>query len=553
MTDPRLRLTVCRIAPNITALSAAFMSELFHQPNPSSQFLPRELLWEAIVDSTDDAIITKNLKGIVESWNPGAERVFGYSAQEMIGQPIQRLLPADRQDEEARILERLKCGERVDHFETMRLCKDGRPVDVSLTISPIRNATGEIVGASKIARDITAQKQAMSQLVAAHEGLKRADQMKAEFISTLSHELRTPLTAISGWIQILEEGPSAEELAEGIEIIKRNVRAQGKLIDDLLDISRIESGKVVLDIQRLDLPAVVSAAMESVRPAAEAKIIRLTSAFSSVEGIVMGDRTRLQQSIWNLLTNAVKFTPKGGRIHVTVERVNSHVEVAVADTGIGIAPEILDHIFERFKQADASTTRRHGGLGLGLSIARHLVELHGGIVHARSPGTNGGATFMVSLPLLPLHAEPERSAAEQRHAALDEAANPTDLTKIKVLAVDDDIDSLGIIRRMLERRGAEVRVAGSMDEALAVFAEFAPDVLLSDIGMPEHDGYELISRVRALPTGRRVAAVALTALARPEDRTRALRAGFQMHVAKPVDAADLVAVVRNLTELRGST
>jgi PAS domain S-box-containing protein len=521
------------------------MSE-FRSP---AQFLPLDLLWRAIVDSSDDAIISKNLDGIIQSWNRGAERIFGFTEREIVGQPMMRLLPADRKDEEVRILERLRKGERIDHYETVRMCKDGRLIDCSLTVSPIRNNSGDIVGASHIARDISAQKRALEQLAMAHQELKRADRMKSEFISTLSHELRTPLSAITGWIQILQDNPTPKEILEGVEIIKRNVRVQTQLIDDLLDMSRIEAGKLTLDIGRLDLAAVVSAAIDTVRPAADARMIRLSSAFSSVEGIVMGDRNRLQQVVWNLLTNAIKFTPKGGRVHVTVERVNSHVEIAVADTGIGIAPEYLDQVFERFSQVDGSTTRRHGGLGLGLSIVKHLVELHGGSVRARSQGPGQGTTFNVVLPLLPLHPEPEHAAAEQRNLAVDEAAGETVLDGIKVLAVDDDVDSVNTIRRMLERRGAEVRVAGSMDEALQVFVEFKPDVLLSDIGMPEHDGYELIARVRTLPNGRSVAAVALTALARAEDRTRALRAGFQMHIAKPVESAELVAVVRNLTAL----
>ena len=525
------------------------MSEIDRVLPSPAEFLPRDLLWEAIVDSSDDAIISKNLDGIIQSWNHGAHRIFGYRESEMVGQPMMRLLPTDRREEEVRILERLRAGERVEHYETVRMCKDGRLIDVSLTISPIRNRAGTVVGASHITRDISAQKRAGEQLAIAHQELKRADRMKTEFISTLSHELRTPLSAITGWTQILADDPSPQELAEGIEIIRRNIRVQTQLIDDLLDMSRIESGKLTLDIQRLDLAVVVTAAIETLRPTAEAKVIRVTTAFSSVEGIVMGDKNRLQQVVWNLLSNAIKFTPKAGRIHVTLERVDSHVEIAVSDSGIGIAQEHLTQVFERFSQIDGSTTRRHGGLGLGLSIVKHLVELHGGQVRASSTGLGQGAKFIVSLPLLPLHPDPEKTTTERRNHAVDEGVAEPDLSGIKVLAVDDDADSVITIRRMLERRGASVRIAGSMEEALQVFGEFKPDVLLSDIGMPEHDGYELIARVRALPFGRSVAAVALTALARAEDRTRALRAGFQMHIAKPVEAGELVAVVRNLTSL----
>ena len=317
-------------------------------------FLPADLLYEAIVDSSDDAIISKNLNSIVTSWNRAAERIFGYSAEEIIGQSIIKLLPLDRREEEIRILAQLQRGERVDHFETKRQRKDGKIIDVSLTISPIRNAQGVIVGASKIARDITDQKEAQRRLAEANEELKLANRVKAEFLSTLSHELRTPLNAILGWSQLLKDGARPQDVAEALPIIERNARAQGKLIEDLLDMSRIEAGKLHLDIERLDLAAVVAAGIETARPAAEAKDIRLTSAFSSMIGTVLADRNRIQQIVWNLLTNAIKFTPRQGRVHVVTKRVNSHAEVCVSDNGQGIAPEFLDLVFDRFRQADPS-------------------------------------------------------------------------------------------------------------------------------------------------------------------------------------------------------
>lgn len=509
-------------------------------------FLSPELLLAAIVDSSDDAIVSKNLDGVVTSWNRGAERIFGYTAEEMVGQPILRILPPDRQDEEPRILERLRHGERIEHYETVRLRKDGRPVEVSLTISPIRNAAGVIVGASKIARDITEQKLAIRKLAEANEALSRADRMKVEFISILSHELRTPLTAVVGWLQILREGTTPEELQEGVEVIERNIRVQSQLINDLLDMSRIEAGKMTLDIQRLDLPATISAALDSVRPAAAGRDLRLTSAFSSVNGVVMGDKNRLQQVVWNLLVNAIKFTPKGGRVHVTLGRVDSHVQINVTDTGAGIAPDYLEHIFERFSQADSSTTRRHGGLGLGLSIAKHLTELHGGTISASSAGLGQGATFLVKLPLVPVHQEADRAASEQRLAELDRSLPKAELSGVNILLVEDEADSAEVIRRLLRRSGAHVTLAASMEEGLAAIERAHPDVLLSDIGLPEHDGYEFIAKLRARPNGQKIPAVALTALARSEDRTRALRAGFQTHVAKPVEPMELTAVVASL-------
>ena len=290
--------------------------------------------------------------------------------------------------------------------------------------------------------------------------------------------------------------------------------------------------------------------MEAVRPAANAKNIRLTSAFTSMSGTVMGDKNRIQQLVWNLLTNAVKFTAKSGRVHVLIKRVNSHMEICVSDTGEGIAPEFLGQVFDRFRQADPTTTRRHGGLGLGLSIVKQLTELHGGSVRVESEGIGKGATFTVSLPLHAGLLEAEETTDERRTANADEAAAKANLKGTKVLVVDDDLDSVAIVTRTLERNGAEVCATRSMEEALEAFARFSPDIILSDIGMPKHDGYELMSRLRALPNGQRVPAVALTALARSEDRTRALRAGFQMHLPKPVDFDELIAVVQNLAALR---
>jgi PAS domain S-box-containing protein len=513
-------------------------------PARSANLSPERLL-AAIVDSSDDAVVSKDLNGVVTSWNKGAQRIFGYTAEEMVGQSIVRLMPPDRVNEEPAILARLRRGERVEHFETVRVRKDGRLIDVSLTISPVRDDSGQIVGASKIARDISGQKITQAKLADAHEALRRADRMKGEFISTLSHELRTPLNAINGWLQILEDGPTQEELSQGLDVIRRNVRAQSQLIDDLLDLSRIESGKLVLDIQRVDVPVLIHAALEAIAPSAANRNVRLTTAFSSVDGVVMGDSNRLQQIIWNLLTNAVKFSQKGGRVHVMTQRSDSHLAITVSDNGIGIAPEHLETIFERFNQADATTTRKYGGLGLGLSIAKHLVELHGGRITAKSDGLGLGSTFVVRLPLFAAQVDADEvmpSRAEPDH-------DLEELSGIKVLAVDDEPDSVDVIRRILERSGANVKTAVSMQEAIATFREFEPDVLISDIGMPEHDGYELITRIRAMPGGKKVAAVALTALARGEDRARALRAGFQMHVAKPVEGVELTAAVLTLAGL----
>ena len=389
---------------------------------------------------------------------------------------------------------------------------------------------------------------------AARVEVERASRMKDEFLATLSHELRTPLNAILGWSQLLKrdghEQIDPETLAEGLAVIERNARAQTQLIEDLLDMSRIISGKIRLDTQLVNPISFIEAAIETVKPAAEARGIRLQTVLDANAGPISGDPNRLQQVVWNLLSNAIKFTPRGGRVQVLLERVNSHVELSVSDTGQGISADFLPHVFERFRQADASTTRKHGGLGLGLAIVKQLVELHGGGIAAMSPGQGAGSTFTVSLPLAAVHrdlGEPRREhpRAPRLHGIDLGCAS---LKGLKVLVVDDEPDARALIKRLLENCDALVTVAGSMAEALPLVESNRPDVLLSDIGMPDADGYELLRRVRALgqERGGNVPAVALTAFARSEDRTRALLAGFVVHVSKPVEPSELVATVASV-------
>jgi PAS domain S-box-containing protein len=380
---------------------------------------------------------------------------------------------------------------------------------------------------------------------------ERMSQMKDEFLATLSHELRTPLNAIIGWAHVLRHGARDQaDLAKGLDTIERNARVQAQLIEDLLDMSRITSGKMRLDVQPIQPVAFVEAAIETVRPAAEAKGIRLEAVLDPTAGPISGDPSRLQQVAWNLLSNAIKFTPKGGRVQVVLSRAESHAELVVADTGAGIRPELIDQLFERFRQADASTTRGHGGLGLGLSIVKHLVELHGGVVRIGSPGEGAGTTVVVELPLLAAH---RRTSGEPVTAGgfdgLTTASTTADLAGLKVLVVDDQREARELILRVLEDCNAQVLTAASAAEALDLVETQRPDVLVSDIGMPEADGFELLRRVRALGAerGGRVPAIALTAFARSEDRTRALRAGFLVHVAKPVDPAELIATVATVT------
>jgi signal transduction histidine kinase/ActR/RegA family two-component response regulator len=387
---------------------------------------------------------------------------------------------------------------------------------------------------------------------AARSASERVSEIKDQFLATLSHELRTPLNAIVGWAQILRTGNRREDdLQKGLETIERNARVQAQLIDDLLDMSRIVSGKVRLDIQPIDPSSIIDAALETVRPAAEAKGIRLEKAVDPSSGTLSADPNRLQQVLWNLLSNAIKFTPKGGRVQVVLERVSSHVELSVADTGIGIKPEFVPHVFERFRQADSTTTRRYGGLGLGLSIVKHLVELHGGSITAASHGEGMGATFTVSLPLMVVH---QNLQGEARHhpkalGALGTEPEDADLSGLTILVVDDEADARDMLERVLVECSARVIKAGSAEEALALIRIEPPHVLISDIGMPDIDGYEFVKRAHALvrPPQHALPAIALTAFARSEDRTRALRAGFLMHLSKPVHAAELIASVVSVT------
>ncbi|HEY0081308.1 MAG TPA: ATP-binding protein [Pyrinomonadaceae bacterium] len=386
-----------------------------------------------------------------------------------------------------------------------------------------------------------------------------ANRTKDEFLATMSHELRTPMTAILGWAQLLRSHTlSPDDFERALEIVERNALAQNKLIDDLLDISRIITGKLRLDVRPVDLAGVVAAVVDALHPTAEAKAIRLQAILDPRAGPVAGDADRLQQVVWNLLTNAIKFTPKDGRVQVRLERVDSHVEIVVSDSGKGIEPEFLPHVFDRFRQADGTSTRKHGGLGLGLSIVRQLVELHGGTVGVESGGEGQGTTFVVQLPQMIARRQTDAAtSARLLPAALGNSLSfdcPPSLKGLHVLVVDDEPDTRLLLRTVLEQCGSEVTTAGSAAEALAAFTRSKPDVLVSDIGMPDEDGYELIVKLRAAEAAQaegRIPAIALTAYARVEDRVRALNAGFQVHVPKPIEPVELLAVVASLTGRTG--
>jgi PAS domain S-box-containing protein len=759
----------------------------------------------AIVESSDDAIIGKTLDGVITSWNKGAEKMFGYLAEEAIGRPITMLIPSDHHFEEDKILARLRSGERIDHYVTTRVRKDRTLVTISLSVSPIKTSSGKIIGASKIARDITEAQRAaeavkqseqlfhlladcapvmvwisgtnkqctffnkpwldftgrtmeqevgdgwaegvhpddlegclatyvssfearkefeMEYRLRRHDGVYRwvldkglplfagrdsftgyigsciditerkdaeealrvaeeqlrlvtenmaaavtrcsrdlcyvwtspvyanwlhrdpqeivgrpivdvigvdgfntirphidrvlaghkedyvafvnfagpgqcwihatyvptkdrngvvngwvavvtditerrrleeerehllnaeqkaraqaeqVSRLKDEFLATVSHELRTPLNAILGWATLLRAGGlSDQQSVQAMETIERNAKNQAQLIEDLLDVSRVITGKFRLDVRPVMLASVVESAISSVLPASDAKGIRIQTALDPNAGPVSGDAGRLQQIVWNLLSNAIKFTPRNGKVQIRVERINSHVEINVSDTGQGIKAEFLPHVFDPFRQADAGTARQHGGLGLGLAIVRHLVELHGGRVTADSPGEGRGATFVVRLPLR-IH-----------HKDLGEGVHPTaptprraiegerpDLSGVKVLLIDDELDTRTLLRAVLEECNADVRDVGTAEGGLQMARDWDPSIVVSDIGMPGDDGYDFIRKFRESQAERssRTPAVALTAYARAEDRVRALTAGYQVHVAKPVDPLEFVLVI----------
>ena len=436
---------------------------------------------------------------------------------------------------------------------------------ITLLQQKARTLEAEIAERKRLHRQLQAELAERDRLLAraqaARAEAEKANRLKDEFLATLSHELRTPLTSVLGWATMLRTSRLDEKTsARALEIIERNAKAQAKIVEDVLDVSRIITGKLRLDVRPLELGPVIQSAVDIMHPTAKAKGVRIRATIDPSAGLVAGDPARVQQVIWNLLSNSVKFTPKGGSISVQLLRAGSHVRVVVRDTGQGIAAEFLPYVFDRFRQADMTTTRQQGGLGLGLSIVRHLVELHGGQVSAKSAGEGRGSTFTIDFPLMdacanvPVGTEEIPLRAPCAEEGATEASDvPPSLEGLKVLVVDDERDGRALVATILENCGARVRAASSAQEALVALEEFAPDVLVSDIAMPEEDGYALMRRVRALKAerGGRIPAVALTAYAREEDRMRALLAGFHIHVTKPPNPNELVAVIGSLAGLAG--
>jgi signal transduction histidine kinase/CheY-like chemotaxis protein len=441
-----------------------------------------------------------------------------------------------------------------------------RPVRVTTLMSAFRAALRARRRQYDVRDHLLAERRAKEALAESEERLRRAldseraaraeaeaaSRLKDEFLATVSHELRTPMTAVLGWAHLLRVNDQLSETdrEHALEVIERNARSQNQLIEDLLDVSRIITGKLRLDVRAVEPVSFIEAAIEAVVPAAEAKEIRIRKSLDAGAPEVFGDPARLQQVVWNLLSNAIKFTPRGGHVEVRLERANSHLEISVTDSGAGIEAEFLPYVFDRFRQADGSTRRQYGGLGLGLAIVRHLVELHGGTVAAASAGEGLGATFTVRLPLMAAY-QLEAEEARSRDAASPQALAvewPDRIEGLKILVVDDEADTLELLKLSLEQCGAHVTTASSSSEALGVLSQEVPDVIVSDIGMPFEDGYEFIRKVRALPPerGGRIPAVALTAYASTQDRLRVLRSGYQMHVAKPVELTELTAIVSSV-------
>jgi PAS domain S-box-containing protein len=510
-----------------------------------------EIRYRRLFEAARDGILILNAVTLkITDVNPFLTELLGYSRDEFLGKELWEIgLFSDKEASQTAFRELQETG-YLRHEDLPLQTKHGERREVEF-VSNVYEEDGQQVIQCNI-RDITDRKRAeeergllLENCQVAHAEADAANSIKDEFLALLSHELRTPLSSILGWSKLLADGQLDEQAAElALETIVRSARAQRQLIDDLLDISRIITGKLRLDVRPVELAPLIEAVVDGVRPAADAKSILLQTTLDSRTGAISGDPDRLQQIIWNLLTNAIKFTPKGGRVEVRLERIASHVEMTISDTGQGIAPEFLPHVFDRFRQSDSSSTRRHGGLGLGLSIVSQLVELHGGTVKAESPGTGEGTNFKVILPLLSVHHE--LSAGKMTRPPIKSSPLPhwqPSLDDLRVLVVDDEPDARELIALVLTGRGAEVVVVGSAVEALAEMERGR-----FDVGMPLMDGYQLISKIRQLPMerGGKIPAAALTAYAGVEDRMRALSAGYQIHIPKPVEPAELTTVVANL-------
>jgi PAS domain S-box-containing protein len=510
----------------------------------------------ALIELSYEPIFVWDLDAGIVEWNKGCEQLYGYTRDEAVGRVSHQLLRTKYPSSLDAQLQTLTRGGYWSG-ELRHATRDGREVIVESRQQLIESRGKRLVLETN--RDATERKRAeeeREQLLARERVLRveaeATNRLKDEFLATVSHELRTPLTAILGWAAILRTGELDEPaFARAVETIERNARAQAQLVEDLLDVSRIISGKIRLDVEPTDLVSVIKAATDSVRPAADAKELQLQLVLDPVACLIRGDAVRLQQVVWNLLSNAVKFTARGGSVQVRLDRTDSNARITVGDTGEGISPDFLPHVFDRFQQADGTITRRHGGLGLGLAIVRHLVEMHGGGVEASSEGAGMGATFTVRLPLVSARTTGSPPNVHSEGAVPAETPAKTDRTNLRglrILAVDDEPDTRDMLRGVLEQYGAEVVTAASAVEAMEALSGWKPDVLVADIGMPGEDGYSLIEKIRKLGSaqGGAIPAIALTGYVRVEERARALTAGYQMFVPKPVEADELAGIIASL-------
>jgi PAS domain S-box-containing protein len=506
--------------------------------------------WQTTFDAISDGVCIVDESDRVMRCNDGMSRLLDRPVAELVGCDCGELA-GDALATEASLCRIARTtGER----QTTEYEADGRWYRV--VVDPVLDDGGKATGSVYIVSDVTDAKERERERAellererAAREEAERANRAKDEFLATISHELRTPLNSMLGWVMLLREGRlSEDEASRALETLERNTRFQAQLISDILDVSRIITGKLRLDVHPIDLSRIIEAAIDSIRPAVDAKEIRLTTVIDPRAGTVSGDAERLQQIVWNLLSNAIKFTPKRGRVQIELRRIDSHFEMRVADTGVGMDVDFIPFAFDRFRQADSSTSRAHGGLGLGLAIVRHLAELHGGAVRAESQGHEKGSIFTVVLPISPVDdGEPEiEGPPPVEPPARSHGLTPLD--GVRIVVAEDDADTRTLMGAVLTRAGAEIRLCSSAREALTAVAEWGPDLLVSDIGMPGEDGIKLIRDVRALPPeqGGWVPAIALTAYARPEDRLRVIEAGFQTYLSKPADPAEVTAIAARL-------
>lgn len=522
------------------------ISERRRQERLDAERLANARLLAAIVTSSDDAIVSKSIDGLIQSWNAAAERLFGYSAQEAIGRHISLIVPPDRINEEERIVEQLRAGKRIEHFDTVRQRRDGTQVQVSLTISPIFDEKGKVVGASKTARDITERKQAERRIHQLMSELKEADRRKDEFLATLSHELRGPLAPVRNSLEIIKRAKGNEALvSEGLITMDRQVTQMERLIDDLLDISRVTRGKLELRKDEVELSAIIAQAVETCRPCTDAAKQELTVNLPAAPIRLLGDQARLAQVFGNLLHNACKYTDAGGRIWLTAHRQGSDVVVSVKDNGVGIPADMLKDIFEMFTQVDRGLERRTGGLGIGLTLVKQLVEMHDGRVEAFSDGPGLGSEFVVRLPMV-VGVVADRPAAPP---------SPAQSTKARrILVVDDNRDSAASLAMLLKISGNDTFTAHDGLEAIGAAERLQPDVVLLDIGLPHLNGFDACRRIREQPWGKEMALIALTGWGQDEDRRRSREAGFDAHVVKPVDLATLTNLLASVfTEKRAFT